>query len=69
MSIPTHTEEYTKLTEFLRKAQEAAAMLAHLRRAEGSRKDHAVADGWIAVSELLKRVNYQVTALAQGRLQ
>lgn len=69
MSIPTPGETFYKLHEHLRLAQEDAAMMAHLRRAEGGPKDHAVADGWIAVSELLKRMIYQVTELAKGKLQ
>lgn len=70
MSIPTHGEEYTKLVEAIRHAQESAAMLAHLTRAQSSsKKDNALADGWIAVSELMKRLNHQVISLAQGRLQ
>ena len=70
MSIPTHGEQFAKLIEHLRLAQEDSAMLAHLTRAQASsKKDNAVADGWIAVSELMKRLIYQVTKLAQGKLQ
>jgi hypothetical protein len=70
MSVPTQGEQFAKLIEHLRAAQDTSAMLAHLTRSmSGSRKDKAVADGWIAVSELLKRMIYQVTALGQGKLQ
>jgi hypothetical protein len=70
MSVPTQGEAFAKLTEHLRLAQEDTAMLAHLTRAmSSSKKDVAVADGWIATSELLKRLIYQVTKLAQGKLQ
>lgn len=69
MSVPTQGEQFAKLLEHLRQAQDDSAMLAHLTRAQGGRKDHAIADGWIAVSELLKRMQYQVTKLAQGKLQ
>ncbi len=68
MSIPTASEEYIKLMENLRKGEESAYMLAHLTRAQGSKKDHAVADGWIAVGELMKRMLFQITQLAQGKL-
>lgn len=68
-SVPTQGEQFTKLLHHLRSAQDDAAMLAHLTRAQGSKKDHSVADGWIAVSELLKRLVYQVTELAKGKLQ
>lgn len=69
MSVPTHGEEFAKLSEYLIKAQETAYMLSHLTRAQGSSKDNALADGWYSVGELLKRINYQVAKLAQGRLQ
>ena len=69
ISVPTQGEVFAKLLERIRLAQEDAAMLAHLTRAMGGRKDHAIADGWIAVSELFKRVQYQVMMLAQGKLQ
>lgn len=69
MSVPTHGEEYAKLIEYLTKAQESSYMLAHLTRAQGGTKDNALADGWFSIGELLKRMNYQVTQLAQGRLQ
>lgn len=69
MSVPTHSETYVQLMEHITKAQEASAMLGHLVRADASnRKNHAVADGWIAVSEMFKRIGYQVTQLAQNRL-
>ena len=67
-SIPTVAEEYAKLAEYLRKGQESAYMLSHLVRAQGGTKDNAIADGWFAVGELTKRMLYQVTQLAQGRL-
>jgi len=66
MTVPTQGEEFTKLLDNLRKAQDNSAMLAHLTRAQGGRKDKAIADGWISVSELLKRIIFQVTKLAQG---
>lgn len=70
MSVPTQGEEYTKLTEHIRLAQESAYTLSHLTRAmSGSSKDRAIADGWFAVGELLKRVNHQIISIAQGKLQ
>lgn len=69
MSVPTQGEEFSKLLHHLRSAQDTCAMLAHLTRAQGSRKDNALADGWISVGELLKRVIFQVTKIAQGKLQ
>lgn len=69
MNIPTVAEEYSKVLEHMRKLQESYYMLAHLVRAQGGSKDNAIADGWIACGELMKRLEHQVTKLAQGRLQ
>jgi len=65
----SHGEVYVKLLEDLTHSQEGAAMLAHLTRAQSAGpKDIALADGWIAVSELLKRMIHQVTKLATKKL-
>ncbi len=69
MSIPTHGETYVKLIEHLRLAQEDAAMLAHLRNAEGDDKGRLIAKGWLTISEAIKLMGINVTRLAQGRLQ
>ena len=70
MGTPTHGEVFAKLIEDIAHAQEGCAMLGHLTRAQSSSaKDKALADGWIALSELFKRVNYQVIELAKGKLQ
>lgn len=65
MSIPTPGEEFAKLIENLRRAQEAAAMLAHLRRDESK----IVANGWLTISEGLKQMQHHVTTLATRGLQ
>jgi hypothetical protein len=61
MSVPTKGEEFIKLMEHLRKAQEAAAMLSHLNSEDGS---PVIAKGWLTVEELLKRTVHNVTQLA-----
>ena len=63
-------EVFAKLIEDIAHAQEGCSMLAHLTRAQSmSKKDTALADGWLAVGELFKRVNFQVIKLGQGKLQ
>jgi hypothetical protein len=69
VSIPTQGEEYAKLMEHLRKAQESAAMLAHLINVQDNVKDAALAKGWLAISELFKMIQHKVTQLAMGKLQ
>ena len=68
MSIPTVSEEFAKLIEHLRLAQEEAAMIGHLTTAQGSLQDKVLGNAWITVSELLKKMQHQVTNMAQGRL-
>lgn len=67
MSIPTKSEEYTKLIEHLRLAQEACAMLAHLNNADGDKMGGLLARGWLGVEEMLKKMQWQVTQLATGK--
>ena len=69
MSLPTRGEEYTKLMEYLIKAQESCAMLAHLHNTEDTTSDRTLARGWLGISELLKKMQHQVTQMAKGRLQ
>lgn len=65
MSIPTKGEEFAKLTEYIRKAQESSAMLAHLTADESK----LTSQGWLAVSEMFKLTLHNVTALATKGLQ
>lgn len=68
--MPTVGLVYARLHERLIGCQEDTAMISHLIRAQGSgSKDMALADGWQALSEMFKRVEYQVTMLATKRLQ
>lgn len=64
MTVPTPGETFAKLIEHLRLAQEDSAMMAHLRRDD----DKLIAQGWLAISEMLKKTQAQVTKLAIGRL-
>ena len=66
MSVPTQGESYSKLIEYLRKAQEEAATLGHLASANDNR---LTALGWLTVSEALKKMQHHITLLAQGKLQ
>lgn len=69
MSIPTKTEVYSQLVEYLRKAQEASAMLSHLNAAPGDEKGKLIAKGWLVISEALKLMINQIISLAtKGRL-
>ena len=64
MAIPTVGEEFAKLIEHLRKAQECAAMIAHLTRDN----DNLRAQGWLAVSQMLGNTVLGVTKLATKRM-
>lgn len=66
MTVPTSGEEFAKLIEHLRHAQEAAAMLANLSNANDNRK---MAIGWLGVSEQLGLTVQAVTAFATSKMQ
>lgn len=69
-TVPTQGETFAKLLHHIDEAMNCLATLAHLTRAmSDSRKDAAIADGWLACVELFKRIRYKVGEIAQGRLQ
>jgi hypothetical protein len=64
--MPTKGLEFSQMIDALRQAQEHAIMLSHLTADE----DKLVAQGWLAVSEMLKLTVINVTKLAtKGRFQ
>jgi len=65
VGLPTSGEKFAELIEYLRKSQEACATLAHLCRDESKLQ----AQGWIAVSEMLKLTITNVTKLAMRKFQ
>ena len=70
MGVPTSGEVFAKLIEDIAHAQEGCAMMGHLVKADASNaKQRALADGWIALSELMRRVNHQVIEMAKSKLQ
>lgn len=42
--------------------------MAHLTKAEGTVADEALANGWLTISENLRRMQDLITKLAMGRL-
>lgn len=67
MPTTSISEEYMKLMEALRRAQEASSMIAHLH-GDTDDKSRLLAKGWITISEALRVFIHKVTQLAQGRL-
>jgi hypothetical protein len=65
MTLPTQGEQFAIAIEHLRKAQEAFATLAHLTRDDSK----TIADAWLKCSELMRRVEHQITDLARGKWQ
>ena len=63
--VPTAGETYAQLMEFIRQAQESAAMMAHLVRDD----NRELAKQWLAVSENFKKMQHSLTKLAMGRMQ
>ena len=64
MSVPTKGETFAKLVEYLRKAQEEAATLAHLNNADGDQMGRIIAKGWLGVSDVMNKIVHEVTQLA-----
>lgn len=65
MTPPSKGEEFAKLIEFLRRAQESAAMLSHLYADESKVKS----TGWMAISEGMKLMQKNCTDIATKGLQ
>jgi len=58
-------ECFAQLIAYVRKAQEAAAMMGHLKKAQG---DEHIGQGFLAISEMLKLTAHNVTKLVtKGR--
>ncbi len=74
MSLPTfggvvtRGEVYAELCEHLIRVQELMAVMGHLHNTEDNHMDKLLAQGWLGMSELIKRVNHGVAELARGRL-
>lgn len=68
LGVPTRGDTYAQLMEKLRESEELAAMMAHLHQTEGNTMDELLAKGWLGIAELFKKVRFQITKLAQGRL-
>lgn len=68
--VVTQGETFAKLIWHIDELMDCCATMAHLTRAQSdTSKDRAIADGWIAVVEMFKRIRHSVTVLAQGELQ
>lgn len=65
MGLPTKGEKFAELIEYLRKAQEASAMLGHLHADESK----LMSQGYLAISEMLKLTVHNVTKLATRGMQ
>lgn len=63
MSLPNEAEVFTQIIYHVRKAQEACATLAHLRR-DADKKN---ALGFLAMSEMFKLLVVKITELATGK--
>ncbi len=66
--LVTRSETFVKLLHHLDEARDCAAVIAHLHKTEGAKKDDVMAMGWLAVAELMKRTRDKVVELAQGKL-
>ena len=66
--LPSHSLIYAQLHEKMIECQELCAMKAHLHNTEGNDADKLLAKGWLGLTELFRRMDFQITELAKGRL-
>jgi len=63
----TRGETYAKIIEQMKELRSNFAVMAHLHNTEGD-KDALIAKGWLAMEELMHRIEHQVTKLAMSKL-
>ena len=63
----SEADTFTKLLEYLRLAEESCYTLGHITKAQGSAHELR-GQGWLAVGEMLKLTQTQITKLATGRI-
>lgn len=63
---PSEADTFAQLLEYLRLAEEAAYTIGHLRQMQD---DKLVGKGWLAVGEMLKMTQANVTKLATQGLR
>lgn len=66
MSLPSEGETYTALMHYLVKSQESCAMLANLA---GCHDRPQLQGQWLTIEDFFKKVQHQVTRLAQSTLR
>ena len=66
--MPTFSLLYSQLNEKLIECQEICTMMAHLRNADGGPMDNLLAKGWLGMSELFRRMQFQIIELGKKKL-
>lgn len=61
----SESDTFAQMLEYLRMAEEAAYTIGHLRKAND---DNLTGQGWLAIGEMLKMTQHNITKLATGPL-
>lgn len=61
----SESDTFAQMLEYLRMAEEAAYTIGHLRKAND---DNLTGQGWLAIGEMLKLTQRNITKLATGPL-
>lgn len=61
----SEADTFAQMLEYLRMAEEAAYTIGHLRKAND---DELTGQGWLAIGEMLKMTQRNITKLATGAL-
>lgn len=67
--VVTRGETFAKLLHHVREAQDQAAVMSHLENTEDGPHAAAAANGWLVISEMLRKMVHTMTQMAQRRMQ
>lgn len=65
----THESLFTRMKDSLERLQDDCCLKSHLHNTEDNPQDKLLAKGWLAIAEMMKLVDYQITAMATGKIQ
>ena len=65
----TRADTYAQIIEKCRELQDLLYLMGHLHTLQDNEHDRLIGQGWRGMGELIARVAFQITILAQGKFQ
>jgi hypothetical protein len=65
---PSRGDTFAKIIDLIDQIIDQCAVMAHLHNTEGNDMDKLLAKGWLAMTELFRRMRYQIIQLATNKL-